>query len=229
MSELSDLSARLLAWYDRHHRSMPWRVAPPDRALGERPDPFRVWMSEVMLQQTTVAAVRDYFRRFTDRWPRVTDLAAAEDADVMAEWAGLGYYARARNLLKCARVVAEAHDGRFPDSEEGLRALPGVGPYTAAAVAAIAFDRPATVVDGNVERVITRLRRIETPLPAAKPEIGRNATAADAAVKAQPPTMGRSTRKPSPLLLASPATLGLNTRPCRRRFIAGRCRASNLD
>lgn len=175
MSELSDLSARLLAWYDRHHRSMPWRVAPPDRALGERPDPYRVWMSEVMLQQTTVAAVRDYFRRFTDRWPRVTDLAAAEDADVMAEWAGLGYYARARNLLKCARVVAEAHDGRFPDSEEGLRALPGVGPYTAAAVAAIAFDRPATVVDGNVERVITRLRRIETPLPAAKPEIGRRA------------------------------------------------------
>ena len=171
----TDLPALLLSWYDRHHRSMPWRVPPAARAAGVRPDPYRVWLSEVMLQQTTVAAVRGYFERFTARWPKVRDLAAAEDADVMAEWAGLGYYARARNLLKCARSVALDHAGQFPDTEAGLRALPGIGPYTAAAVAAIAFDRPAAVVDGNVERVLTRLRRIETPLPAAKPQIAAEA------------------------------------------------------
>lgn len=171
MPPVTDLPALLLSWYDRHHRVMPWRIAPADRAEGTRPDPYRVWLSEVMLQQTTVATVRDYFRRFTARWPEVGDLAAAADAEVMAEWAGLGYYARARNLLKCARAVVVDHGGRFPADEPGLRALPGIGPYTAAAVAAIAFDRPATVVDGNVERVITRLRRIETPLPAARPQI----------------------------------------------------------
>ncbi|HRK42083.1 MAG TPA: A/G-specific adenine glycosylase, partial [Gemmobacter sp.] len=154
---------------------MPWRVTPADRADGARPDPYRVWLSEVMLQQTTVAAVRAYFRRFTDLWPTVADLAAAEDAAVMAEWAGLGYYARARNLLKCARAVVAEHGGQFPGTEAALRALPGIGPYTAAAVAAIAFDQPATVVDGNVERVISRLRRIETPLPAAKPLISAEA------------------------------------------------------
>lgn len=147
---------------------MPWRVPP---GADERPDPYRVWLSEVMLQQTTVAAVRDYFRRFTARWPTVGALAAAEDAEVMAKWAGLGYYARARNLLKCARAVAERHGGRFPDSREALLSLPGIGPYTAAAVAAIAFDRPETVVDGNVERVMARLHRVETPLPQAKPEL----------------------------------------------------------
>ena len=160
--------ADLLDWYDRHARVMPWRVPPAARRAGVRPDPYAVWLSEVMLQQTTVAAVRDYFLRFTARWPTVTALAAAEDAEVMAEWAGLGYYARARNLLKCARAVASDHEGVFPDTEAGLRALPGIGPYTAAAVAAIAFDRPATVVDGNVERVMARLFAVETPLPAAK-------------------------------------------------------------
>ena len=149
---------------------MPWRVGPAERAAGVRPDPYHVWLSEVMLQQTTVAAVRDYFRRFTARWPSVTDLAAAGDDDVMAEWAGLGYYARARNLLKCARAVAAA-GGRFPETAAGLRALPGIGPYTAAAVAAIAFDEPAVVVDGNVERVVARLWAVETPMPAAKPEL----------------------------------------------------------
>ena len=160
------ISARLLAWYDRSARVMPWRIGPAARAAGERPDPYRVWLSEVMLQQTTVAAVRDYFRRFSDRWPTVAALAAAEDGDVMAEWAGLGYYARARNLLKCARAVAV--QGGFPASRDGLLTLPGIGPYTAAAVAAIAFDEPATVVDGNVERVVARLFRVEEPLPAAK-------------------------------------------------------------
>ncbi|WP_353474443.1 A/G-specific adenine glycosylase [Salipiger sp. H15] len=162
-------AADLLTWYDRHARDLPWRVSPAARAAGVRPDPYRVWMSEIMLQQTTVAAVKSYFEAFTARWPTVSDLAAAEDADVMAAWAGLGYYARARNLLKCARAVADEHGGVFPQTLEGLRALPGVGPYTAAAVAAIAFDLPETVVDGNVERVMARLHDEHMPLPQSKP------------------------------------------------------------
>ncbi|MGM0583846.1 MAG: A/G-specific adenine glycosylase [Pseudomonadota bacterium] len=162
------LSAALLAWYDRHARALPWR-APP--GSGARPDPYRVWLSEIMLQQTTVPHAAPYFLRFTEAWPTVGALAAAEDAEVMAAWAGLGYYARARNLLKCARVVAHELDGAFPETEEGLRALPGIGPYTAAAIAAIAFDRPAAVLDGNIERVMARLFAVETPLPAAKPEL----------------------------------------------------------
>ena len=136
-----------------------------------KPDPYKVWLSEVMLQQTTVAAVRGYFLRFTERWPNVSALANAEDGDVMGEWAGLGYYARARNLLKCARIVANEHGGEFPNTKEALLKLPGIGPYTASAIAAIAFDENATVVDGNVERVIARLFAIETPLPPAKTEL----------------------------------------------------------
>ncbi|MES2916688.1 MAG: A/G-specific adenine glycosylase [Pseudomonadota bacterium] len=170
-AEPESLSCQLLAWYDAHARVMPWRVSPKDGAEGMRPDPYRVWLSEVMLQQTTVAAVRDYFHRFTARWPTVTALAAAPDAEVMGEWAGLGYYARARNLLKCARAVVADHGGVFPTTREALLTLPGIGPYTAGAIAAIAFDEPATVVDGNVERVISRLHLVETPLPAAKPEL----------------------------------------------------------
>ncbi len=165
------LSADLLDWYNAHAREMPWRVGPAARRAGARPDPYRVWLSEIMLQQTTVAAVRDYFHRFTARWPRVETLAAAEDAEVMAEWAGLGYYARARNLLKCARAVVADHGGRFPSDRDALLSLPGIGPYTASAIAAIAFDRPAVVVDGNVERVMARLFDIHTPRPRAKPEI----------------------------------------------------------
>ncbi len=160
------LSARLLTWYDRERRDLPWRVAP-----GEAADPYRVWLSEVMLQQTTVAAVKPYYARFLARWPTVRDLARAEDAAVMTEWAGLGYYARARNLLTCARRVTDAHGGRFPETEESLLALPGVGAYTAAAIAAIAFGRRAVVVDGNVERVMARMFAVETPLPAAKPAL----------------------------------------------------------
>lgn len=162
------MAGAMLAWYDRMARPLPWRVPPAARRAGIAPDPYRVWLSEVMLQQTTVAAVKGYFEAFTDRWPSVADLAAAEDAEVMAAWAGLGYYARARNLLKCARAVAFEHGGRFPRTEAGLRALPGIGAYTAAAVAAIAFDAPAAVLDGNVERVMARLHAVETPLPAAK-------------------------------------------------------------
>ncbi|MDP2518538.1 A/G-specific adenine glycosylase [Shimia thalassica] len=161
----------LLEWYDHHARKMPWRVGPKDRANGVIPDPYRIWLSEIMLQQTTVAAVKDYFERFTKRWPTVRDLADAQDEDVMAEWAGLGYYARARNLLKCARVVANEKGGVFPDTVNALIELPGVGPYTAGAVSAIAFDKSSVVVDGNVERVMARLYDVHTPLPAAKPEL----------------------------------------------------------
>lgn len=163
----SKIAGELLAHYDRHARVLPWRAPPGANAA----DPYRVWLSEVMLQQTTVAAVGPYFAKFTARWPTVEALAAAEDADLMAAWAGLGYYARARNLLACARAVARDHGGRFPDTEEGLRALPGVGAYTAAAIAAIAFARRAVVVDANVERVVARLFAIATPLPAARPAI----------------------------------------------------------
>jgi A/G-specific adenine glycosylase len=160
--------ARLLAWYDRHARVLPWRVGPRDRARGVKPDPYPVWLSEVMLQQTTVPAVKPYFERFTARWPDVRALAAAPRDEVLKEWAGLGYYARARNLKACAEAVAGAHGGRFPETAEGLKELPGIGDYTAAAIAAIAFDEPAPVVDGNIERVIARIFAIETPLPAAK-------------------------------------------------------------
>jgi A/G-specific adenine glycosylase len=155
----------LLAWYDRHARHLPWR-SPPGSAP---PEAYRVWLSEVMLQQTTVAAVQPYFARFVARWPDVAALAAADEADVMAAWAGLGYYSRARNLIACAREVARI--GGFPDTEAALRALPGLGAYTAAAVAAIAFDRRAVVVDANVERVVARLFAITEPLPGSRPAI----------------------------------------------------------
>jgi A/G-specific adenine glycosylase len=157
---------RVLAWYDRHRRSLPWR-APADA----RADAYRVWLSEIMLQQTTVATVGGYFDAFMKRWPTVRDLAAAPLDDVLHAWQGLGYYARARNLHACARTVVERHGGMFPASLEALRALPGVGDYTAAAVAAIAFDLPASAVDGNVERVVARLHAVQAPLPDAKPEI----------------------------------------------------------
>lgn len=162
----TEIAPLLLEWYDAHGRSLPWRKRP-----GEgRQDPYRVWLSEVMLQQTTVAAVGAYYAKFLDRWPSVEALAAADDAEVMAAWAGLGYYARARNLLACARAVA-GMGGAFPDDEAGLRALPGLGAYTAAAVAAIAFDQRAVVVDANVERVASRLFAIAEPLPGSRPAI----------------------------------------------------------
>jgi A/G-specific adenine glycosylase len=165
-------ASALLAWYDRHRRRLPWRAAP-----GERADAYRVWLSEIMLQQTTVKAVGPYYGRFLTRWPDVRALAAAPLDDVLKAWAGLGYYARARNLHACARVVVEQHGGIFPNNEAGLRALPGVGAYTAAAIAAIAFDQRAVAIDGNIERVIARLFAVETPLPAAKAEIRAHAEA----------------------------------------------------
>ena len=161
-----DYARALLAWYDRDRRILPWRAAP-----GVTPDPYRVWLSEIMLQQTTVKAVLPRYADFLRRWPDVTALAAAELGEVLAAWAGLGYYARARNLHACAREVVARHGGRFPATEAELRALPGIGDYTAAAIAAIAFGARATPIDGNIERVVARLFAVATPLPAAKPEI----------------------------------------------------------
>jgi A/G-specific adenine glycosylase len=163
------IAAPLLAWYDAHARSLPWR-SPPGTAA---PDPYRIWLSEVMLQQTTTAHAAPFFVRFVDRWPRVEALAAADAGEVMAAWAGLGYYSRARNLQACAKVVARA--GGFPRNEADLRRLPGVGDYTAAAIAAIAFGQRAVVIDANVERVVTRLYAVGEPLPAARKAIRAHA------------------------------------------------------
>jgi A/G-specific adenine glycosylase len=166
------MAGALLAWYDRHRRVLPWRARP-----GEAADPYKVWLSEIMLQQTTVAAAGPYFAKFLERWPTVEALAAASLDEVLTAWAGLGYYARARNLHKCAQAVVEHYGGVFPAEEAALLDLPGVGGYTAAAVAAIAFGRRAAVMDGNVERVLARIHRVETPLPAAKPQLRRLADA----------------------------------------------------
>lgn len=159
---------RLLDWYDADRRDLPWRTA-----AGKRPDPYRIWLSEIMLQQTTVKAVTPYYRDFLRRWPTVRKLAAASLDEVLAAWAGLGYYSRARNLHKCAVTIATEHEGRFPRSEKALLKLPGIGPYTAAAISAIAFGEKAAPVDGNIERVVARLFALQLPLPAAKPEIKR--------------------------------------------------------
>ncbi|WP_407674558.1 A/G-specific adenine glycosylase [Parerythrobacter aestuarii] len=165
------ISRKLLDWYDRHARDLPWRAMPGEPA----PDPYRVWLSEIMLQQTTVAAVKPYFAKFTATWPGVEDLAGADESDVMAAWAGLGYYSRARNLVKAAKVVSGL--GGFPVTESELRKLPGVGDYTAAAITAIAFGKRAVVVDANVERVVARLSAIEEPLPKARKAIREQADA----------------------------------------------------
>jgi A/G-specific adenine glycosylase len=165
---------RILSWFEENARILPWRIPPGQPLPLDDPAwPYRVWLSEVMLQQTTVAAVKPYFEAFTARWPSVDDLAAADDADVMAAWAGLGYYARARNLLACARAVVAEHGGCFPSDEATLLTLQGVGTYTAAAIASIAFDQRAVVVDGNVERVMARHHGVETPLPKAKAELAQ--------------------------------------------------------
>ncbi len=200
---MNALAAALLAWYDRHRRIMPWRVLP-----GAKPDPYRVWLAEIMLQQTTVATVGPYFQKFVRAWPDVGALAAAPRETVLEAWAGLGYYARARNLHACAQYVAHNLGGVFPDTEQELLELPGVGPYTAAAIAAIAFDRPAAVLDGNVERVFARVFAVATPLPKAKTEL--RAHVADAVPPERPGDFAQATmdlgaticapRKPSCLL-----------------------------
>ena len=168
MPQSTTLSDILLSWYDNHHRQLPWRMPPGGHT---RPDPYHIWLSEIMLQQTGVVVVKSYYEKFLTLWPRVEDLAAAKLDDVLRAWAGLGYYARARNLHKCAREIANAHGGRFPETATELITLPGIGPYTAAAIAAIAFDQPVAAVDGNVERVMARFYSVETPLPDAKPHL----------------------------------------------------------
>lgn len=165
-------AAQLLEWYDRHRRVLPWRAAP-----GETPNPYRVWLSEIMLQQTTVAAVKPYYEKFLRLFPDIHALSAAPDDDVMTAWAGLGYYSRARNLLKCARLLVAERDGLFPNTETDLLKLPGIGPYTAAAMAAIAFNRPAVPVDGNIERVVARFHALTTPPPELKAEVKTHAAA----------------------------------------------------
>jgi A/G-specific adenine glycosylase len=165
-SGVENSGVRLLAWYDRHRRDLPWRAQP-----GEPPDPYRVWVSEIMLQQTTVGAVVPYYLRFLERFATVESLAAADLNDVLSLWAGLGYYARGRNLHACARVIVDRRGGKFPRTLAELRALPGIGDYTAAAIAAIAYDAPVVPVDGNISRVVARLFAIDAPLPRAKPEI----------------------------------------------------------
>ena len=163
---INNFRNNILNWYDKNRRVLPWRALP-----GRVMDPYYVWLSEIMLQQTVVAAVIPYFLKFVKRWPTVYDLARADDADVMDAWAGLGYYARARNLHKCAKVVSEKLKGKFPRTENELQELPGIGPYTSAAISAIAYDLPATVVDGNVERVVARYLNLREPLPGVKPKL----------------------------------------------------------
>lgn len=170
-TDIKAMRQALLRWYDEEGRRLPWRVRPEDRAKGDVPDPYAVWLSEIMLQQTTVPHGTPYWFKFLDIYPSVEDLAAAPLDDVLTHWAGLGYYARARNLHKCARVVVDEHGGAFPRTYKELLKLPGIGDYTASTIAAICFDEPTTIVDGNVERVITRLHELDSPLPKAKPKI----------------------------------------------------------
>ena len=160
---INNFRKKILGWYDKHRRAMPWRAL-----KGHKPDPYHVWLSEIMLQQTTVITVGPYFQKFIERWPTVYDLAKAEREDVMHEWAGLGYYARARNLHKCAQIVSDEFGGFFPDDQEALKKLPGIGDYTSAAITAIAFDKPANVVDGNIERIMARIYAVTEPMPDSK-------------------------------------------------------------
>ncbi len=169
--EIGQMQSALLAWYDAEGRTLPWRVRPEDRAAGKVTDPYAVWLSEIMLQQTTIPHGTPYWRKFLAEFPTVTDLANADREHVLGLWAGLGYYARARNLHKCAQIVRDEHDGCFPRTEAALLKLPGIGPYTAATIAAICFNEPTNIVDGNVERVISRIFTVETPLPKGRPEL----------------------------------------------------------
>jgi A/G-specific adenine glycosylase len=165
------VSDAILKWYDVNARILPWRIAPYDRACGVMPNPYHVWVSEMMLQQTTVATVINYYNKFITKWPSVYDLAQASQDEIMTEWAGLGYYSRARNLHKTAQTIMQHYQGVFPDNEQELIKLAGIGRYSAASISAIAFDKPAAVMDGNIERIVTRLFCIKNPLPASKKEL----------------------------------------------------------
>lgn len=169
--QIERLRCELLDWYDAQGRRLPWRIRPDDRARGVVADPYKVWLSEIMCQQTTVVTAAPYWHKFIAKWPDISTLAAASLDDILTAWAGLGYYARARNLHKCANEIVDDLAAKFPETEEALLKLPGIGPYTAAAIACICFDQAATVVDGNVERVISRLRKIEEPLPASRKKL----------------------------------------------------------
>ncbi len=169
-------ASALLSWYDEHARVLPWRVGPKS-GRDVRADPYHVWLSEIMLQQTVVKTVIPYFETFLARWPTVFELAACDQEDVLKRWAGLGYYARARNLHACAKVAVSRHDGVFPSDEQQLLALPGIGPYTQSAIRAIAFGKRAGVVDGNVERVIARLYALKKPVREIKSQIQDKALA----------------------------------------------------
>ncbi|MEL6688249.1 MAG: A/G-specific adenine glycosylase, partial [Pseudomonadota bacterium] len=182
-SDITAMRKALLDWYDREGRTLPWRVRLEDRAKGVIPDPYAIWLSEIMLQQTTVPHGTPYWFKFLSIYPTVADLAAAPLDDVLTHWAGLGYYARARNLHKCANVIVEEHGGEFPSTYKELLKLPGIGDYTASTIAAICFDEATTIVDGNVERVITRLHELDSPLPKAKPEIKKLASVLSDAVR----------------------------------------------
>lgn len=170
-AQISQMRRRLLDHYDQTGRTLPWRIRPEDRARGVTPNPYAIWLSEIMLQQTTVAHGTPYWHKFLEAFPTVNDLANADRDRVLTMWAGLGYYARARNLHKCAQLIRDQYNGRFPESEAELLKLPGIGPYTAAAMAAICFDETTNIVDGNVERVISRVFTVETPLPNGKSDI----------------------------------------------------------
>ncbi len=172
-TDIERMRQSLLEWYDREGRTLPWRIRPEDRAAGIKADPYAVWLSEIMLQQTTVAHATPYWRKFLQEFPTAADLANAERDRVLTLWAGLGYYARARNLHKCAQIVRDEHSGQFPQSEKELLKLPGIGPYTAATLAAICFDEATNIVDGNVERVVSRIFKIKAPLPKGRPEYRR--------------------------------------------------------
>ncbi len=218
--------ALLLEWYDRYRRRLPWRPLP-----GERADPYRVWLSEIMLQQTGVKTVGPYFEKFVARWPDVGALGRASLDDVLRMWAGLGYYSRARNLHACAVAVLRDHAGAFPDAEEGLRALPGIGPYTAAAIAAIAFGRRTMPVDGNIERVVSRLFAVEEPLPQAKPLIQGLATkllgpsrAGDSAQALMDLGSSICTRRSRPARCARSTTTARRARAATRRCFRARRR-----
>ncbi|AGA65309.1 A/G-specific adenine glycosylase [Liberibacter crescens BT-1] len=173
-SNCTEIQNYILNWYDIYHRKLPWRISPSNTNLEKTPDPYKIWLSEIMLQQTTVTTAKPYFIKFIEKWPTINDLASATNEEILVAWAGLGYYTRARNLKKCAEIIIDKYRGKFPDTEVSLKCLPGIGEYTAAAIAAIAFGHPALVIDGNIERVISRFFAINEPSPTSKGSVKKH-------------------------------------------------------